>query len=165
MRSIIDQLKQALLTKIELLDDLIQGQNAMKAFLVKPKWDQYFDMVTPQQILLKKLQDQIREQNQLTSKLAQIFGLNPRTSMSQILPQLSAQDRESLMPLFDASRKQAEKLQSLSQLSDRLMQAQHEFTAQWMTSWQSKPAPAISLYNSFGHHVHRPAVSVFQREA
>lgn len=165
MRLIVTQLKKVLMDKIETLLDLIQGQNQMKDFLEKPVWDEYFKILIPQKELLKKLRDNVSEQQSLSRKLAQHFGLEMNTPLLTLLPLLNPEDRDVLVPLFDASRLQAERLKSLSQMSDRLMKAQNEFTANWVESWQERKVGSISLYNSFGYQIQKPTISVFHQDA
>jgi len=165
MRILIESLKQNLLDRIELLLDLISGQEQIREFLIRPEWDAYFSLLRPQQDRVAQLRDKVREQRTLTMKLAQTFGLNPRTPMVQLLEVLSPEDRDVLLPLFEASRKEAEKLRSLSKLSERLFEAQNTFTTHWVESWKNKKPDSLITYNAFGYHVPKSTISVFHQDA
>ncbi|PIE03140.1 MAG: hypothetical protein CSA81_03145 [Acidobacteria bacterium] len=165
MRLIHSEIKENLMNKIEILAELVEGQEKMKAFLIKPVWSKYFHFVEPQERLLKKLQDNVLAQKVLFMKMAAKFKLPPNTPFGQLLKLLPTAEREELIPLLEASSRQAQKLKSRSNLSKRLFHAQNEFTQQWMSTWQKKQVPSLSLYNAFGQYVHKPASSVFLQDA
>lgn len=127
MRDFTERLFAVLEHKLSVLEALIEKQEALKQFLVKPDWQQFADVTRPQEGLLRQLQQAHAEQNQLLDRFSGRTPRRTKPTLRWLAEQLDGGSQDRLDGLRTRLRERVDTLRNLSRLSQRLSQAQWDF--------------------------------------
>ena len=123
MREFLEKLLALLEHKHEVLGSLIEGQAALKRFLINPNWTEFFEMTRPQEALLNRLRQIQSAQTYLLGELAKRLRLRGRITLKGLCPCLDPEWRRPLLERIEWIRAAVIELRELNRLSGILHQS------------------------------------------
>lgn len=145
------QLVSLLERKHKLLLDLIDRQEALKAFLVRPRWARYFEMTKPQEDILLQLRRLAQDQNVLVSQIAADLGFSDTPSVVQLAERMDDPARGRILDITISIKQAVAELKGLSQLGHVLVQAQWRFYQECAQAAPQQPAAHNGMYTPQGY--------------
>ncbi len=133
MRSHLEKLLALLAHKRAILEELVDRQERLKAFLIKPRWHQFFEHTQPQEVLLQKLRQIQAAQDFLMQELAAAFHVGSLPNLRALLRYIEPDWQRALQDAIEHIRGVTERLRGLTRLSQALNQAHWQFQQNYLT--------------------------------
>jgi len=127
MREHLEKLLALLEHKHDVLGELIDGQSALKRYLINPSWTGFLEMTRPQEALLNRLRQIQSAQDYLLGELAKRLRLRGKITLKGLCPCLDGEWRRPLLERIERIRTAVLRLRELNRLSGVLHQAQVGF--------------------------------------
>lgn len=150
MRSHLEKLLALLAHKRAILEELVDRQERLKAFLIKPRWHQFFEYTQPQEALLQKLRQIQAAQDFLMQELAAAFHVVNLPNLRALLAYIEPDWQHALRDAIDHIREITQRLRGLTRLSQALNQAHWQFQQQYMAEAHDRPDLSCT-YTANGH--------------
>lgn len=139
MRNHLEKLLALLSHKRAILEELVECQERFKAFLVRPKWHQFFEYTQPQEVLLQKLRQIQGAQDFLLSELAASYQVATLPNLRTLCRFLDSDWKHAITEAVEGIRESTGKLRGLTRLSQALNQAHWQFLRQYMKEGHGRP--------------------------
>lgn len=163
MRDVLEKLISLLEHKTEVLNELIERQEGLKRFLIKPDWSKYMDMTRPQEELLNRLRQIQSAQDYLMGDLAKRLRLTGKITLKGLVPCLEPAWQKALNSSLDKIKSALGKLRELTRLSQVLQQAQWRYL-RLSEQLAGGGTPSSAVYNSGGYTQSAYRENIFVRE-
>lgn len=146
--------------KLEVLTELIQGQEQFKAFLSAPNWSQFHHLTQPQEELLNNLRQIQAAQDYLLAELSAKLNVPKIQNLMSLCRFLDPEFSKRIKALALQVGEKVRRLQALSRLASALNIAEWRFNRNWLSQCGQHLPPA-NLYNARGY-VHTGSFSFSQ---
>lgn len=139
MRSHLEKLLALLAHKRAILEELVERQEGLKAFLIRPRWHRFFEFTQPQEALLQKLRQIQAAQDFLMQELACAFHVHKVPNLRSLCRYIEADWQRAILDAVEHIREVTLKLRGLTRLSQALNQAHWQYLQRYMAEAHNRP--------------------------